>query len=155
MSGNASSLIDEREALTLLEAAAEARTRAYIPYSGFAVGAALLDAEGGIHFGCNIENAAYGPTNCAERTALFSAVAAGLPPRSFRAIAVTADTAEPVTPCGTCRQVLAELCAPDMPVVLGTIRGPWRVTTVVELLPGAFSSAQLDEDRARKGGDRP
>jgi len=146
------SAIGDREAQALLEAAADARTRAYIPYSGFAVGAALLDAEGRIHPGCNIENAAYGPTNCAERTALFAAIAAGCPPRSFRAIAVTADTAEPVTPCGTCRQVLAELCAPDMPVVLGTIRGGWRVTTVAELLPGAFTRTQLDEDRSRKGG---
>jgi len=155
MNGNASSLIGEREALELLEAAAKARALAYIPYSGFAVGAALLDAEGTVHPGCNIENAAYGPSNCAERTALFGAIAAGRPPRSFRAIAVTADTEEPVTPCGVCRQVLAELCEPDMPVVLGTIRGKWRVTTVAELLPGAFTSAQLDEDRSRKGARNP
>lgn len=143
------SLISEREALALLKAAGEARTRAYIPYSRFAVGAALLDAGGTIHPGCNIENAAYGPTNCAERTALFRAIADGVKPRTFRAIAVTADTDEPVTPCGTCRQVLAELCAPNMPVVLGTIRGAWRVTTVADLLPGAFSSDQLAQDPAR------
>ena len=143
--------LTEQTARELLKAAEEARTRAYIPYSQFGVGAALLDASGGIHYGCNIENAAYGPTNCAERTALFRAVADGLAPRSFRAIAVTADTDAPVTPCGVCRQVMAELCAPDMPVVLGNLRGNWRVTTVAELLPGAFTSTQLEEDTNRRG----
>lgn len=131
----------------LLRAATEARTRAYIPYSRFGVGAALLDAEGEIHYGCNIENAAYGPTNCAERTALFRAVADGLAPRSFAAIAVVADTPEPVTPCGICRQVLVELCEPDMPVVLGNLKGKYRETTVAALLPGAFDVDALEAGR--------
>ena len=131
----------------LLEAAQEARERAYIPYSRFGVGAALLDAEGAIHYGCNVENAAYGPTNCAERTALFRAIADGLAPGSFRAIAVVADTPEPVTPCGICRQVLVELCAPDMPVVLGNLTGNYRETTVAALLPGAFDVGVLEAGR--------
>lgn len=145
------STLSEQTVRELLEAAEQARARAYIPYSHFGVGAALLDAEGGVHYGCNIENAAYGPTNCAERTALFRAIADGHAPRSFRAIAVTADTVGPVTPCGVCRQVMAELCAPDMPVVLGSLRGEWRITTVAELLPGAFTSERLDEDSTRRG----
>jgi cytidine deaminase len=131
----------------LLAAAEEARKRAYIPYSRFGVGAALLDAEGAVHYGCNIENAAYGPTNCAERTALFRAVADGLKPRTFRAMAVVADTPEPVTPCGICRQVLVELCAPDMPVLLGNMKGSYRETTVAALLPGAFDVEVLEAGR--------
>lgn len=127
----------------LIEEATEARKRAYTPYSNFQVGAALLDSNGHIHHGCNIENAAYGPTNCAERTAVFRAVADGLAPRSFKAIAVIADTEEPVAPCGICRQVLSELCAPDMPVYLTNLRGDIFETTVAGLLPGAFTSKDM------------
>lgn len=129
----------------LMEQAIEARKRAYVPYSGFQVGAALLDAEGDVHAGCNVENAAYGPTNCAERTALFRAIADGLAARSFEAIAVVGDTEQPITPCGVCRQVLIELCPRDMPVVMGNLKGDWRIATVAELLPGAFSSEQLHQ----------
>lgn len=122
-----------------LEAAARAvRTRAYAPYSNFQVGAALLDGQGRIHVGCNVENVAYGPTNCAERTALFRAIADGCEPRSFRALAVIGETSEPIAPCGTCRQVMAELCAPHMPVLLMNVKGERTMTTVAELLPGAF-----------------
>lgn len=123
----------------LLDEALEARKRAYVPYSRFQVGAALLGGDGKVHPGCNVENAAYGPTNCAERTALFRAVADGYKPGSFEAIAVVGETPEPITPCGVCRQVLAELCRPDMPVIMGNLEGRWRVMTVAELLPGAFS----------------
>lgn len=123
----------------LLDEALEARKRAYVPYSRFQVGAALLGEDGKVHPGCNVENAAYGPTNCAERTALFRAVADGYKPGSFEAIAVVGETPEPITPCGVCRQVLAELCRPDMPVIMGNLEGRWRVMTVAELLPGAFS----------------
>ncbi|RAU99241.1 cytidine deaminase [Paenibacillus sp. YN15] len=129
----------------LIEEAAEARKKAYVPYSRFQVGAALLDSNGHIHHGCNIENAAYGPTNCAERTAVFRAVADGLAPRSFKAIAVIADTEEPVSPCGICRQVLSELCGPDMPVYLTNLKGDIQETTVAELLPGAFTSRDFKE----------
>ncbi|WP_274651903.1 cytidine deaminase [Paenibacillus humicola] len=135
----------------LLEAAAKARKRAYAPYSRFLVGAALLDGEGRVHLGCNVENAAYGPTNCAERTALFRAVADGCRPRSFRAIAVIGDTPEPITPCGVCRQVLAELCTPDMPVIMSNLQGSRLVSTVSELLPGAFSFHQQDDNGSLEG----
>ncbi|REE93039.1 cytidine deaminase [Paenibacillus taihuensis] len=130
----------------LLEQAFEARKRAYVPYSNFQVGAALLDSEGGVHLGCNVENAAYSPTNCAERTALHRAIADGHQARSFEAIAVVGDTEAPITPCGVCRQVLVELCPPDMPVIMGNVNGDWRVSTVAELLPGAFSSDSLTKE---------
>ncbi|UVI32143.1 cytidine deaminase [Paenibacillus spongiae] len=123
----------------LLAEAAMARKRAYAPYSGFQVGAALLDDSGQVHYGCNVENGAYGPTNCAERTAFFRAIADGRQPGSFSAIAVIGDTNEPITPCGVCRQVMIELCKPDMPVIMGNLHGDWRISTVSELLPGAFS----------------
>ena len=123
----------------LLAFAAEARNRAYAPYSRFRVGAVAVDGEGRLHYGCNVENAAYGPTNCAERTALFRAIADGCAPGSFRVLAVIGDTPEPIAPCGVCRQVLAELCKPDMPVVMGNLSGARRTATVAELLPGAFS----------------
>lgn len=123
----------------LLEQALESRSHAYIPYSGFAVGAALLDKDGNVHQGCNVENAAYGPTNCAERTALFRAIADGWGPGEFTAIAVIGDTMLPITPCGVCRQVLVELCKPDMPVIMANLTGGRSVMTVEELLPGAFS----------------
>lgn len=137
--------LSPEELRQLIEAAKEARGRAYIPYSGFGVGAALLDADGHIHYGCNVENAAFGPTNCAERTAMFRAVADGHAPRSFRGMAVVADTLGPVSPCGTCRQVMAELCGPDMPVWLTSMKGDVVETTVSALLPGAFL---LDGDGA-------
>lgn len=127
----------------LLQDACAAMERAYVPYSRFKVGAALLDKDGTIHYGCNIENAAYGPTNCAERTALFRAVADGGQPGGFQAIAVVGDTDGPIAPCGVCRQVLIELGGPDMPVIMGNLKGHWSIMTVAELLPGAFSPLSL------------
>ncbi|QJD83640.1 cytidine deaminase [Cohnella herbarum] len=128
-----------------MEEATIARSRAYVPYSGFAVGAVALDAQGRLHHGCNVENAAYGPTNCAERTALFRAIADGCAAGEFQAVAVIGETDQPISPCGVCRQVLAELCQPDMPVILGNLSGDYRVTTVSELLPGAFTSRDLNK----------
>src|SRR5690625_3540000 len=122
----------------LIDAASKVQHNAYAPYSQFKVGSALLDEEGRIHVGCNVENAAYGPSNCAERTAIFRAIADGCAPKTFQAIAVIADTDEPVTPCGVCRQVLSECCHPDMPVVMGKLNGDLNILTVSELLPGAF-----------------
>ncbi|MEK8129669.1 cytidine deaminase [Paenibacillus filicis] len=132
------------EARELIELARQARERAYTPYSHFKVGSALLDSEGHVHLGCNVENAAFGPTNCAERTALHRAIADGAAPRSFKALAVIGDTAQPISPCGVCRQVLIELCAPDMPVYLANLQGELAQTTVGALLPGAFTSHDLD-----------
>lgn len=132
--------------VSLMRAAEVAMRRAYVPYSGFQVGAALLDKEGQIHYGCNVENAAYGPTNCAERTALFRAIADGHPARGFQAIAVIGDTDGPISPCGICRQVMVELCGPDMPVVMGNLKGKWTIMTVAELLPGAFTPSSLNKE---------
>jgi cytidine deaminase len=129
----------------LIQHALEARKRAYAPYSKFAVGAALLDHSGNIHYGCNVENAAYGPTNCAERTSLFRAIADGVPRGGFRAIAVIADTPGPCTPCGVCRQVMSELCPPDMPVIMANLQGEVMTMSVKELLPGAFSLERTED----------
>ncbi|GAA4858247.1 cytidine deaminase [Paenibacillus vulneris] len=132
----------DRQALVAL--AKQAMEKAYVPYSHFKVGSALLDQQGRVHLGCNVENAAYGPTNCAERTALFRAIADGEAPRSFQAIAVIGDTPGPITPCGVCRQVLIELCPPDMPVYMANLRGEIQETTVAQLLPGAFTMNDLN-----------
>ncbi|MCM3611293.1 cytidine deaminase [Planococcus sp. MERTA32b] len=125
----------------LLEQAIAARDNAYVPYSKFPVGAALLTSDGKVYLGCNIENAGYSMTNCAERTAMFKAVSEG--DRTFTALAVSADTEGPVSPCGACRQVLAEFCAPDMPVYLTNLKGDVQDTTISELLPGAFTPEDL------------
>ncbi|WP_442951562.1 cytidine deaminase [Paenibacillus sp. GYB004] len=127
----------------LIRHALAARERAYAPYSAFRVGSALLDRQGGIHYGCNVENAAYGPTNCAERTALFRAIADGHQPGTFAAIAIAGDTEGPISPCGVCRQVLLELCAPDMPVIMANLKGDIARMTVSGLLPGAFGPKDL------------
>lgn len=120
----------------LMAHALEARNYAYVPYSRFQVGAALLTAEGRVYSGCNVENASYGLACCAERTAIFKAVSEGV--REFAAIAVVADTPGPVSPCGACRQVMAEF-APGMRVILGNLGDARQVTTVAELLPGFFT----------------
>lgn len=128
---------------TLLERAREARERAYVPYSKFKVGAALLTSTGEVILGCNIENAAYSLCNCAERTALFKAYSEGI--KKFSKMAVIADTPRAVAPCGACRQVMAELCPPDMVVIMGNMNGEVLEKTVSELLPGAFNQEDLNE----------
>ncbi|ADD01742.1 cytidine deaminase [Thermoanaerobacter mathranii subsp. mathranii str. A3] len=127
----------------LIELAKEAREKAYVPYSHFKVGACVLTEDGKTYQGCNIENASYGLTNCAERTALFSAYANG--ERKLKAIAVVADTEGPVSPCGACRQVMMELGGEDMVVVLSNMKGDYAVVTVKDLLPGAFTSKDLEK----------
>ncbi len=121
----------------LIRKAMEAKEKAYVPYSGFHVGAALLCEDGTIFTGCNIENSAYGPTNCAERTAIFKAVSEGY--REFKAIAIISDGKEPTAPCGVCRQVMAEFCKPDFQVFMAACDGSYREVTLEELLPYAFS----------------
>lgn len=123
----------------LVKAALAARELAYAPYSEFKVGAAALAKDGRVFAGCNVENAAYGLCNCAERTALFAAVAAGCRPGDFTHLAVVADTPGPVPPCGACRQVMHEIGGPSMIVVQSNLRGDTVQTTVAQLLPGAFS----------------
>lgn len=124
---------------SLIRAALAARELAYAPYSGFKVGAAALAKDGRVFAGCNVENGAYSLCNCAERTALFSGVAAGCRPGEFTHVAVVADTPSPVAPCGACRQVMHELGGPSLIVVQSNLRGEMTQTTMAELLPGAFT----------------
>ncbi|KOO43881.1 cytidine deaminase [Priestia koreensis] len=131
------------EKLQLIEEAKKARERAYVPYSTFKVGAALLTKDGKVYHGCNIENAAYSMCNCAERTALFKAYSEG--DTKYEALAVVADTDRPVSPCGACRQVISELCSKDMKVILTNLKGDIYELIVDELLPGAFSSEDLHD----------
>ena len=119
----------------LLEAALAARERAYAPYSKFLVGAAVRAESGKIYTGCNIENASYGLTVCAERNALFSAVGAG--ERKFTALCVVGDTEEPISPCGACRQVMAEFKVPC--IILANLKGDVKEYTLGELLPLGFN----------------
>lgn len=122
----------------LVQQALTARDRAHAPYSGFRVGAALLDTDGTVWTGCNIENASYGLTLCAERVAIFKAISEGA--RSFTAIAVASEGA--VTPCGACRQILAEF-APEAFVHMAGTDGAFRTMTVPMLLPHAFGGKDL------------
>ncbi|WEG14239.1 cytidine deaminase [Pullulanibacillus sp. KACC 23026] len=128
----------------LVEAAKRARELAYVPYSNFQVGAALLTDQDEIILGGNIENAAYSVTNCAERTALFKAFSDGK--KTYKMMAVVADSNRPVPPCGACRQVMAELCPEDMVVILANLKGDTEVTSVKELLPGAFQAKDMNEE---------
>lgn len=127
--------------LELINAAKEAAENAYAPYSHFTVGAALLCKDGKVYTGCNIENASYSPTNCAERTAFFKAVSEG--ERDFTAIAVVGgkdcNFTDYCTPCGVCRQVMAEFCSESFRVILGKEGKDFRVITLRNLLPDSFS----------------
>ena len=127
----------------LCELAKEAMTRSYSPYSGFKVGAALLCADGTVYQGCNIENASYTPTVCAERTAFFKAVSEGN--REFAALAVCGGKDGVITgrfpPCGVCRQVMREFCKDDFPVYLVTADG-YEAVTLADLLPFSFSAEE-------------
>lgn len=131
----------------LYQRAMEARIHAYVPYSGFAVGAALLAEDGRVWTGCNIENAACSPGNCAERTAFFKAVSAG--ERHFAAIAVAGGAAEGEVldfcpPCGVCRQVMREFCDPErFRIILGNSEGVLKSFTLEQLLPLSFGAEQL------------
>lgn len=121
----------------LVELAKEAREFAYVPYSGFRVGAALLGRDGRVFTGCNIENSAFGPTNCAERTAFFKAISEGY--RAFEKIAVISDSDDFTAPCGICRQVMAEFCDKDFQILMCKRDGSYRQVSLEELLPYAFS----------------
>ncbi|EJQ93367.1 cytidine deaminase [Bacillus cereus ISP3191] len=124
-----------------IEEANKMLSKAYIPYSKFPVGAALVTKEGKIYTGCNIENASYGLCNCAERTAIFKAVSEG--ERDFSYLVITGETDGPISPCGACRQVIAEFCDPKMPVLLTNVKGDEKEVTVEKLLPGAFTNDDL------------
>ncbi len=124
----------------LVAAARLARERAYAPFSRFKVGAAVEDAEGRIYTGCNIENATYGLTVCAERVAIFKAVSEGA--RGLRRIAVVADTGVLTPPCGACRQILWEFCG-DAEVILANLRGDTETLRMRDLLPRPFDASFL------------
>ena len=125
----------------LIQKAKEAAEKAYVPYSGFKVGAALLTKEGRLYLGCNIENASYSPTNCAERTAFFKAVSEG--EREFEKIAIVGGKdgsfSDYCTPCGVCRQVMSEFCKEDFTIILGKEGDEYKALTLDELLPYSFS----------------
>ena len=131
--------LSEKDIDRLVEAATSVRALARAPYSGFAVGAAVLGADGCVHVGCNVENASYGLSVCAERHAVAAAVAAGTSVLS--AVAVVTDSSPPASPCGACRQVLAEFG--DFPVILANLAGDRLETTVGDLLPNAFTPESL------------
>lgn len=128
----------------LMAIAAKAREMAYAPYSGFRVGAALLGKSGKVYTGCNVENASYTPTNCAERTAVFKAVSEG--EREFLAIAIVGGMGEQVSefcaPCGVCRQVLSEFCGKDFVLVLGS-PAEYKEYSMSEIFPYSFGKADL------------
>ena len=129
----------ELEIQKLMDCAIKARENAYSPYSHFAVGAALLCEDGTLYEGCNIENASYGLTNCAERTAIFKAVSEGH--TKFKALAVVADTEGPCAPCGACRQVMAEFKIPL--IIMGNLMGNIKIVTIEEVLPFSFSECDV------------
>ncbi len=124
----------------LIAAAADVRTRAFAPYSNFKVGAAVETEDGEIYIGCNVESASYGLTMCAERVAIFSAVAAGH--KRIKGISVVADSDELTAPCGACRQVIWEFGG-DIPVTLSNLNGKTETIQMIELLPHAFDSKYL------------
>ena len=134
-------MLAEKEIQELISSALEARKTAYAPYSDFRVGAALLSDSGEIYTGCNIENSAYTPTNCAERTAFFKAVSEGV--RGFRAICIAGgpgerEPEEPCPPCGVCRQVMLEFCGPEFEVILAVNGQQYEVYTLDRLAPMGF-----------------
>ncbi|MGY3746641.1 cytidine deaminase [Vagococcus salmoninarum] len=124
-----------------IKAAREVYAKAYVPYSKFPVGACLVTKDGQIFTGVNIENASFGLTNCAERTAFFKAVSEGN--REFKHLVVAGNTDDPISPCGACRQVMVEFCEPSMPVTLVNKDGLTKDTTIAELLPYSFTEEQL------------
>ncbi len=126
----------------LIKIALKAREKAYVPYSHFKVGAALETKDGRVYEGCNIENASYGLTNCAERTAFFAALADGCRPGDFVKLAVVGQTEDVISPCGACRQVISELAA-DCEIVLTNLEGKMLKTNIQNLLPGAFGAKDL------------
>lgn len=133
--------IHDLEIKNMIRMANEAKDRAYAPYSNFRVGACLKGVSGAFYLGCNIENAAYSPSNCAERTALFKAVYEG--ERKFDALAITCDSENAAMPCGVCRQALAEFCDMDMPVIVANKDNEYTVIALGELLPYAFTPKDL------------
>ncbi len=144
--------MEKEQIQSLIRAAFSARRFAYTPYSHFQVGAALLAKSGTVYTGCNIENAGYTPTNCAERTALFKAVSEG--ERQFSAIAIVGSMQGTVNtlvtgPCGVCRQALYEFGGPELTVIMAKTEEDFIVTTLGELLPYGFGPANLEAEETQ------
>ena len=127
----------------LIKKAENARELAYAPYSKFKVGAALLTKDGQVFLGANIENSSYPLCMCAERNALYNAMLHGYKKADFVALALTADTDEPCSPCGACRQVISELFPKDAPIYMANLKGDVKESNIQELLPFAFSGDDL------------
>ena len=134
--------MEEKEMLSLIEEAMEAREAAYTPYSNFKVGALVIDEKGRRFKGCNIENASYGLSNCGERTAIFKAVSEGM--KKIKIIVVVADTKGPVSPCGACRQVINEFADSDTIIILANLKKEYEIWNVEKLLPYGFGPSDLD-----------
>ena len=135
--------------MSLLDAARDVRENAYAPYSHFKVGAAIRAASGTVYVGCNVENVAYPEGTCAEAGAIAAMVAAG--ETEIIEVCVIADSPTPVTPCGGCRQKLAEFSRGEVTVRMATVDGPEQVVTVADLLPGAFGLGHLGQGHGEKG----
>jgi len=125
----------------LAKIAIDARENAYVPYSKFKVGAAVVTMDGSIYTGCNIENASFGATNCAERTAIYKAVSEGH--KKIKAIAIVGDMSTHTYPCGICRQVIVEFATSDMQIILVKNEDDYIIKTMEEVLPGAFTKDDL------------
>ena len=143
-------MISKEQIEKMITLALEQLSKSYAPYSGFRVGAALLTKDGRYYTGCNIENAAYTPTNCAERTAFFKAVSEG--EREFSGICIVGGAdgapADYTAPCGVCRQVMMEFCEPDQfQIILAIDREHYRIFTLRELLPMGFGPKNLGRER--------
>ncbi len=127
----------------LIDKAIEARDKAYVPYSNFKVGSALLLNNGEYILGCNVENASYGLCNCAERTALFKLISDGYNKEDVVAMAIVGNTKNPISPCGACRQVMTELLNPNTPVVLANLKKDIKEMKVEDFLPYSFDEGDL------------
>lgn len=128
---------------SLVSLAIEAKENAYVPYSGFHVGAALYADNGKVYTGCNVENASYGAAICAERTAVVKAISDGA--KKILAIAISSDSNNITMPCGICRQFLSEFCTDDMPLYLSNNRGDYKVYTFEEILPHSFKKNDMED----------
>ena len=134
-------MISQEHVQTLIAKAMEARAKAYTPYSKFKVGAVVIDESGNETSGCNVENASYGLSMCAERTAIFKAVSEGS--EAIETVVVVGDTEGPISPCGACRQVIAEFASDDFTLILANLNGDTKVMTKEEMLPFGFSPSDL------------
>lgn len=136
--------MDKETKEKMFSAALKAQKNAYVPYSKFPLGAAVLTKDGNIYTGVNIENASFSLTNCAERSAIFTAVSQG--EREIEALLLISSTKNPVTPCGSCRQVIKEFADGEIEVIMMTENGKELSMTSTELLPGAFEDAQMRQN---------